>query len=159
MFLYVHVDFFTSKDLELHNRLQKIFNLKINDHSYLMRNEPFVEEITVRYAYWRKANHIHKYFVDNFGFKENNTKYDCEYDKLMIFKDVLGDLLSSKSKNLAEKILPRMKGHYFGDQSIDEYSADSLYWNDLEYTFKILNDLENIINIFANTKILYKAHW
>ena len=33
-----------------------------------------IQEVTVRVGYWRKANHIHKWFVDNVQEGEDNCK-------------------------------------------------------------------------------------
>ena len=82
--------------------------------------------VEVTCAYWRKANQIHAWFVDNV--QQGND--DCgEY---YVSHEKLKELLSLVNKALAERdpnLLQPRAGFFFGSYDIDEY-----YWNDLKNT-------------------------
>ena len=93
------------------------------------------ETIIFEVAYWRKANEIHKWFVDNvqkgvddcrsyYVSKENITKL------LEIIEKVL------KDKNRAKELLPTQSGFFFGGTAYDEY-----YWKSLKETRDKLKEI------------------
>lgn len=89
--------------------------------------------VTTSYTigYWRKANAIHKWFVDNCGGGEDNcqdmyiSKEDIE-NLLEVCKEVLAEHGDAENK------LPTQDGFFFGGTEYDEY-----YFDDLEYTRKV----------------------
>lgn len=91
-----------------------------------------VEEV----GYWRKANAIHKWFVDNV----QNGNDDCgEYtvtneqlDKLKSICEAVLKELEKGETSLAESQLPTKSGFFFGDTDYGQY-----YKADLEDTIKI----------------------
>lgn len=93
-----------------------------------------VKEITVEAAYWRKANAIHKWFVDNV---QDGTD-DCgNYE---VSKEQLGELLALieevlSNRDQASNKLPTTKGFFFGNTDYDEW-----YYGDLESTRDMLKD-------------------
>lgn len=111
-----------------------------------------VSAVTVELGYWRKANHIHKWFVDNVQNGVDNcgeyfvSKQDLE-TLLIICKQALED------KTKASSLLPTQQGFFFGGYEYDEW-----YFDDLESTVKIL---EKALK-FYNEKIVdiyYRASW
>ena len=111
-----------------------------------------VSAVTVELGYWRKANHIHKWFVDNVQNGVDNcgeylvSKEDLE-TLLLICKQALED------KTKASSLLPTQQGFFFGGQEYDDW-----YFDDLESTVEIL---EKALN-FYNEKIVdiyYRASW
>ena len=103
-------------------------------------------------ADWRKANHIHKWFVDNV----QNGKDDCGYyevtkeqleELLEVCKTVTDDLI------MAKKLLPTTSGFFFGSTDYDEW-----YFDDVKYT---LETIENVLNTtdFENEMIMYCSSW
>lgn len=86
-------------------------------------------------VYWRKANAIHKWFVDNV----QDGKDDCE--EYPVSEDQLRALLETVSKvldnrGLACELLPPQSGFFFGSTELDEY-----YWRDLQDTKDKLTNL------------------
>ena len=69
--------------------------------------------IEVQLMYWRKANAIHKWFVDNVqkGTDDCGT-YEVSTDKLKELLDIINEILSDKSK--AKSLLPTTNGFFFG---------------------------------------------
>jgi len=111
-----------------------------------------VSAVTVELGYWRKANHIHKWFVDNVQNGVDNcgeyfvSKQDLE-TLLIICKQTLEDTTKASS------LLPTQQGFFFGGQEYDDW-----YFDDLESTVEIL---EKALK-FYNEKIVdiyYRASW
>jgi len=94
-----------------------------------------VKEITAEAGYWRKANAIHKWFVDNVqeGTDDCGT-YEVTTDKLKELLDVIEQVLADKNK--AGKLLPTQGGFFFGQTDYDEY-----YIDELQYTKEIITDI------------------
>jgi len=86
-------------------------------------------------AYWRKANAIHKWFVDNVqggldDCKESQVSRGQLKELVKLCKQVL------KNHDLAPVLLPTQHGFFFGTQ---EYDDD--YFEQLVYTKNILNQV------------------
>ena len=95
-------------------------------------------------ACWRKANHIHKYVVDNFGKGVDDCKpiylTDVELGQIL---DVIKEVGNDPVK--AQKLLPPTAGFFFGSQEIDRW-----YWNDLAYTKEKLEKILEYLKVQAN---------
>lgn len=71
-------------------------------------------------AYWRKANHIHKWFVENVQDGEDDCKdYYVEADQLKELVELCKQVLANKEK--AEDLLPTTGGFFFGGTAYDEW--------------------------------------
>lgn len=105
-----------------------------------------VRTIREDFIQWRKANAIHKFFVDEVQDGEDDCKeYYVSVDKLKELmtrcEKVLRwkDLALEGNRNAKEQIgliLPPCSGFFFGSTEIDKY-----YFEDIEYT---LEELKNI---------------
>ena len=115
-------------------------------------------EVTCQVAYWRKANAIHKWIVDNCADGRDECQVICvPIDKLIELKDACGDVLENHS--LAKDLLPTCEGFFFGGQEYDEW-----YYRDVKYTYDILTKLINFLNEHFNDKeckywVAYEASW
>ena len=87
--------------------------------------DKLVNNVSVEIAYWRKANQIHRWFVDNV----QDGKDDCRHARVSlealanlvnICKQVLND------HSLAEELLPCARGFFFGTEDYDEWYYDQL---------------------------------
>ena len=83
-------------------------------------------------GYWRKANAIHKWFVDNCqdGVDDCRDAY-VERNNLQNLLDLCRIVIIDKSK--AEQLLPATSGFFFGSTEYDEW-----YYNDIQNTIEIL---------------------
>ena len=115
-------------------------------------------------GYWRKANHIHNWFMQNCAYKDEcgNPIDDCRpieitVDKLEKLLDTCKKVLADHS--LAETLLPTQSGFFFGSTEYDEY-----YFGDIERTIEII---EPVLK-FAKHKleiedyvweVYYQASW
>lgn len=138
-------------------------------------------EIKFEIGYWRKANQIHAWFVNNLaGGKDDQapiyvSREDLEKlladvetvlksTKLIKAKIVNGYELTGKGKkaiieegealedfSVAEKLLPTQAGFFFGSTSYDQY-----YWQDLISTKEII---ERALALGKDYSFEYQASW
>ena len=104
-------------------------------------------------AYWRKANAIHKYFVDNVQDGIDDCRYHNE-----VTKEILEDLLERCGKalnnhDLAPELLPRCSGFFFGGTNYDEW-----YFRDIEETFNYITHILKTTN-FDIEMLCYCSSW
>lgn len=108
--------------------------------------------VVLELMYWRKANAIHKWFVDNVQEGEDDCKeYYVTVDDLKQLLSVIYTVLQNRS--LAEKLLPPQSGFFFGSTRLDEW-----YWKDLEYTRDMINELLSSPDI-DELDIYYQSSW
>lgn len=87
--------------------------------------------ISITVAYWRKANQIHGWFVDNVqGGKDECEEHHVTREQIQTLHDLCAKAVAEKNAAL---IQPR-GGFFFGSTEIDEW-----YWKDLEFTVEQLN--------------------
>ena len=88
-------------------------------------------------AYWRKANAIHKYFVDKFM---SGVDESCEVSKPIKVSDLreLRDLCHDVYMGVYEphEKLPTKGGFFYGSTAYDEW-----YFDDLRTTFAQLDNI------------------
>ena len=102
------------------------------------------KEIVLEAAYWRKANQIHKWMVDNIqGGEDNCARYCLSVEQLDELLEICSNILAEQDKEkqvaLAEETLPPQSGFFFGSTEIDEG-----YLNDLKRTIEIINKVKKL---------------
>lgn len=92
-----------------------------------------VKTITVEAGYWRKANHIHNWFVTKVqdGVDECQDAY-VGRDQLKELRETCQKVLDNH--DLAESLLPTASGFFFGGTEYDDW-----YFQDIEDTIKIID--------------------
>jgi len=128
-------------------------------------DEAGYQGISISYpiAYWRKANAIHNWFVHTVqdGRDECQKSY-VSPENLRELREACQAVLATKNNSLVsvkevaeENGLAPLAGFFFGGTDYDEY-----YYDDLEYTVKMIDRLENS-GVFDNawTDIEYQASW
>lgn len=115
-----------------------------------------ISNIIEEAGYWRKANAIHGWIVDNLADgKDECQEIYCSKEKLRELYNLCQKLLESKDEDEAEKLLPPKKGFFFGSYEINEW-----YWQDLEETVKILEPvLEDMEDSGTYSEYYYQASW
>lgn len=95
-----------------------------------------ISNIEEEILYWRKANHIHNWFVENVQQGEDDCEeYGVGTDQLKELLTVCKRILEDNS--LAEDLLPTTSGFFFGGTDYDEY-----YFEELKKTVEILEEEE-----------------
>lgn len=90
--------------------------------------------VSIPVGYWRKANQIHQWFVDNCGEGEDDCRpYFVSRERLQELLDTCNKVLEVRTEEVAEELLPPQVGFFFGGYEIDEY-----YYQDLENTVEII---------------------
>ena len=96
-------------------------------------------------GYWRKANQIHKWFVDNVQDGEDDCKpYYVSTEKLKELKALCKKVIKTKEWQL----LPPQEGFFFGGNEADEY-----YYETLKETVKILGAIDK------DAEYYYQSSW
>lgn len=109
-----------------------------------------ISKIKYEVAYWRKANSIHKWFVDNIqnGIDDCN-EYQVSYEQIQELIDTCNAVLNSPNKVLTgSNLLQTQAGFFFGGTDYDEY-----YFQDLADTVKQLSF------IHKTDKLFYRSSW
>ena len=104
-------------------------------------------------AYWRKANAIHLWFVENVQDGIDDCKYHQE-----VTKEILEELLETCQKvldnsSLAEKELPTTSGFFFGSTAYDEF-----YMSDIKNTIDMITTILEATD-FDKQMIYYRSSW
>ena len=102
-------------------------------------------EISVVVAYWRKANQIHKWFVDNVQRGNDDCKeYFVSRDQLIELRDLCCNVLNVpagvSTTEHAQSLLPPSDGFFFGSMEIDSW-----YEQDLQNTIVMINHILKMI--------------
>jgi len=108
-------------------------------------------------AYWRKANMIHNWFVENVQEGVDNcAQYYVDYNQLKELLYICAGLQEvykeykdkEKFKEIAEKLLPTTEGFFFGNY---EYAEE--YMTDIESTIEQLKDISK------DEEYYYQSSW
>jgi len=92
-----------------------------------------VTEIKIEVGYWRKANQIHRWFVQNVqDGKDDCGDYYVSRQDLIDLKELCTNVIADKS--LAPTELPTESGFFFGATEYDEW-----YYQDLTQTIEIID--------------------
>lgn len=112
-------------------------------------NPKKVKYIIEEAGYWRKANQIHRWFVENVqkGIDDCGDYY-VERNRLQELLDICKIVQLDHSK--AEELLPSASGFFFGGTDYDEW-----YYNDIDNTISILEEaLED-----KDAEYYYSSSW
>ena len=108
-------------------------------------------------GYWRKANQIHKWFVDNVqdgedDCKEHYVSIEQLKELVNICKQIMSAYKEDKDKGiaLAQELLPTQAGFFFGSTDYDEY-----YFDDIQDT---INQLEPLLET-TDGDFYYTSSW
>lgn len=102
---------------------------KFDQHDYNIGMVRTMTEI----GYWRKANAIHKWFVDNVQDGIDDCKnYFVDPSQLEELRELCQEVLDNHEK--AKELLPTQSGFFFGPTEYDEW-----YFNDLRDTIEIID--------------------
>ena len=115
-----------------------------------------VQEIVCEAGYWRKANAIHKWFVDNVQNGEDECREHRvspeQMEKLLaVVNTVLEGETPAERAYLAQEHLPTQSGCFFGHLEYDEW-----YFRKLEHTKDIL---EKALDSPEGWEFYYQSSW
>ena len=119
---------------------------EVDKHIKPERVKYVVEEV----AYWRKANSIHKWFVDNcqYGVDDCRNAY-VDREKLEELLELCKQVKADPDK--AHELLPTQSGFFFGSTQYDEW-----YFEDINNTIEML---EGILSDETGDEFEYHSSW
>lgn len=100
-------------------------------------------------AYWRKANAIHRYFLECAGAEDNGNEVWLYGHHLKLLKEICQEVLNNH--DLAAEKLPTKEGFFFGSTEYDDY-----YFEQLERTIELIDDIDELSDYDA---IVYTPSW
>jgi hypothetical protein len=110
------------------------------------------EKQTHEVAYWRKANAIHGWIINNAGAVDNCTPIHLTKMDLVQLRDDCQKVLDEGTVETAMQLLRPTSGFFFGSNTIDEW-----YWQDIKDTIEKLNTvLEQSVD---DAMFEYLASW
>ena len=148
---YLHATQYTSKynKPEINKKLWKLFDKEIKPIDIDSA------EVSFEIGYWRKANQIHKWFVDNCQEgKDECQSSEVSREQLEILLKICEEVIGYKDKDdksEVENILPHQKGFFFGGYEYDEY-----YFMDIENTIEII---KKCLEMPTCWDFKYRASW
>lgn len=109
-----------------------------------------VNEQEQEVMYWRKANAIHNWFVQNVqeGVDDCGT-YPVTKEQLQKLLSVCLEILSGNS--IVSEVLPTTSGFFFGSTNYDSW-----YYKNIEYT---VESLQQIISEEWQDNLYYTSSW
>ena len=143
----------TTKDTKWNEKTQSYDKTEVKNH---YKN---VNYIIQEVGYWRKANQIHKWFVDNCC---DGSEHYLKLEKLLELKelckkvlDVLNSeyLTDGEKSEVCEELLPTQQGFFFGT-----YVYDDWYKTQIENTIRIIEDVETDFDE-SYDRLYYEARW
>lgn len=147
--MYLQAKRFISKhnagDQEIIKKLKEIFPR--------LSTKANIDQIRLDAGYWRKANAIHKWFVDNVQEGEDNcATYYVPLSKLKELREICIEILANKDK--AKDLLPTSEGFFFGTYEYDEW-----YFDSLQETIEIVDKCIELVSIDSNIYFEYGSSW
>ncbi len=133
------------------------FNVKVTQKGEPVENikSERISYVVEEVGCWRKANQIHKWFVDNVQNGNDNCGEYCVSEEqleelLMVCKQIL------TNHELAEELLPSQSGFFFGKTEYDEW-----YFKQLEETVEIIETLfsERTEHGYLGGDVYYESSW
>jgi len=110
--------------------------------------ETVLEEV----GYWRKANHIHRWFVEHIqDGKDDQGSYEVTREDLLSLRRLCEKVL--KNPKRARELLPTTSGFFFGST---EYGES--YFEDLKDTISIIDAALSVLEL-GNKHVFYNSWW
>lgn len=114
--------------------------------------------ISEKVAYWRKANQIHQWFVENVQSGEDECNpYEVQKEHIEDLLHSISTVLKARGtpeeQSVAETYLPTQAGFFFGSTDYDNW-----YYQDLKETKTVLSSLLEVFD-FKNNYLFYQSSW
>ena len=138
-----------------HTPKESVYHVTIDrekGHRIKTERVTFIEE---ELMYWRKANHIHAFFIDRCG--DEGGYHNCR--EMHVDTETITDLINklkkvvkAKDDSVSNELLPTAPGFFWGATEYDEY-----YYEECERTLNELSDLVDSGD--ADCDLYYEASW
>jgi hypothetical protein len=137
------------EEKESYNKALEATGLEAED---VASDSPMIS-LAVTICYWRKANAIHKWFVQNVqgGHDECQESY-VSREQLQKLLDEVTKVLANKDK--AAELLPTTSGFFFGTTDYNDW-----YWEDMKKTQAALERILKNPRLVKGWDFYYQASW
>ena len=149
MYLTAKKYLWSDADKELSAKINELIGVEADMESRWNGSSMIVKGISIDAMYWRKANAIHNWFVQNIQEGEDDCKeYHVQHETLQELLSYCRQALETKDAD----ILVPVEGFFFGSTAIDEH-----YWHDIEQT---VIGLERALSLPEKEyEFYYQASW
>ena len=103
-------------------------------------------------AYWRKANAIHGWIIQNTKVEDDCTPIHLSKQLVIDLRDTCAEVLRVGTDEIAWELLPPTSGFFFGSSEVDDW-----YWENVKDTVAKLNKI--IDNSTEDQEFEYCASW
>ena len=146
-YLWGHKD----EDKALSEQINKAIGVDADTDRRFNGSSLVVKELTLDAMYWRKANAIHGWFVENCQDGDDDCKeYEVEREQLEALRDLCKDILEHPDEERDEDLEPTA-GFFFGS-----YEKDEWYYQDLKNT---VEGLDRVLSLPKEYSFSYQASW
>lgn len=149
-----YVSGYSHRPIDEQNEYEEVLNsVGLSRADLTAEASPF-SNVSVNVAYWRKANQIHAWFINNYaeGVDDCKPVYVGERYHLSILRNLCQEVIDDKSK--AKELLPVSSGFFFGSDEYNEY-----YFQDIENTIEQLDKLLSNPKLAEGWDFIYQASW
>lgn len=133
-----------------------LFDKEVEEHSFddvlKFTGGRKPKEITFMLGYWRKANAIHNWFVENVQDEEDDCEeYLVQFSELVKLRDDCKEALDNKNPDILEPV----SGFFFGSTATDDW-----YWEEIKKTYELMAELCQDPDIACgNIDVYYQSSW
>lgn len=139
-----------NKEEDISKQVGEIIGVEGDIEKRFQGSSLVVKEITLDAMYWRKANAIHGWFVENCQNGDDDCKeYEVEREQLVELRKLCQDILDNPNNDNGD--LDPTEGFFFGSTEKDEW-----YYEDLKNT---VEGLDRVLALPDQYSFHYRASW
>ena len=151
MYLSAKRYLWSDQDKDVSKQVGEIIGIEGDAERRFNGSSLVVKEITLDAMYWRKANAIHGWFVENVQDDDDDCKeYEVDREQLETLRDLCKDILEHPDAERDSDLEPT-EGFFFGSYKKDEY-----YFEDLKNT---VEGLDRVLGLPDEYSFHYQASW
>lgn len=127
-------------------------NKAVNSNVDLGQGDFTINEVCIDVGYWRKANMIHQWFVENVQNNEDECRiHHVPRESLKKLYNLCYDIYKDKNVNKAQEVLPTQSGFFFGSTQYDDD-----YFEDIKLTIDII---DKALKLDERWDFYYQSSW
>ena len=151
MYLSAKRYLWSDQDKDVSKQVGEIIGIEGDAERRFNGSSLVVKEITLDAMYWRKANAIHGWFVENVQDDDDDCKeYEVDREQLETLRDLCKDILEHPMAERDSDLEPT-EGFFFGCTDKDEW-----YYEDLKNT---VEGLDRVLALPDEYSFHYQASW
>ena len=151
MYLHAKRYLWSDKDKELSASINEQIGVVPDFEKRFNGSSLVVTGISIDAMYWRKANAIHGWFVENCQDGDDDCKeYEVDREQLETLRDLCKDILENPDAERDADLDPK-EGFFFGS-----YEKDEWYYQDLKNT---VEGLDRVLTLPDEYSFTYQASW